>query len=958
MATESENEMRLGTRGSGVLVAALLVACTPRDAIEVQDPSQRHPIVGGVVESGWNGVGALVAQVPFWGYEGSFCTGSLIDPRWVLTAAHCVEDEAGGLLDPSTVRFYLGPDARPAADGGPPASGTLVPVQSFHRHPQWDSENLRNDIAMVRLAQAVQGAPIYAYNQQSLSAALVGHPVLYVGFGATEGINVTGGGLKRSTQILVSSIGSSVYVGNFSGTGVCFGDSGGPGLLQENGTWRVIGINSSVASSGGDPCKGSYNHTRVDRHAPWIAGVLGQVPPSCQSDPGLCFCTQACQGDGSCDNSACQTHDCEQVYDCLVACDDSATCQLDCYDTGTSDAQAALDAMLRCFDTECASASTTQAYQTCIGTQCASAIDLCMPPANCDLRGGECASTLACGPTATGATDCFASLSHAEGASCRLGPREPVECADGLFCVGPAGGATGQCKPLCLGQSDCAADALCDTQRIPELQGAGVCLCTDQDQDGACASADCNDLDARRYPGAAELCNDGIDNNCNGQIDEGCVTCIDADGDGSCSTEDCDDSRSDVRPGLTEVCGDSRDNNCNNQIDEGCVVCIDADGDGSCSTEDCDDSRSDVKPGLAEVCGDGRDNNCNRQIDEGCVVCIDADGDGSCSTEDCDDSRSDVRPGLTEVCGDGRDNNCNSQVDEGCVVCIDVDQDGFCSDVDCDDSRAAVHPGAVERCDDELDNNCDGQVGEGCVFCTDDDQDGFCSNRDCDDQDASANPGAAEQCGDHVDNDCDGDVDEDCVSCTDEDEDGFCANRDCDDHDAAVNPGQAERCGDQADNDCDGDVDEGCEGCVDGDADGFCAALDCDDGRADTYPGAAELCGDALDNSCDGQVDEGCAACLDVDKDGFCTQLDCDDRDPARSPAATEVCGDDVDNNCDGETDESCALPSPTDRMPHVDEPGHEATLLCAQAGRGSPQPAVLWALGLVTLFGLRRRPH
>ena len=463
----------------------------------------------------------------------------------------------------------------------------------------------------------------------------------------------------------------------------------------------------------------------------------------------------------------------------------------------------------------------------------------------------------------------------------------------------------------------------------------------DADQDGfgdpattmpACAEppgyvitpGDCDDTDALVNPGAPEWC-DGLDNDCDGTVDEDDAIdappwYADADGDGygdpgdaatACeeilgrvaNADDCDDNDAAVNPAAAELC-DGVDNDCDGVTDEDDAIdaptwYADTDGDGhgdaavtvaAClappgfvaSADDCDDGDADVHPGATEAECNGVDDNCDGSLH---AAEADADGDGwSLCDGDCDDADPAVSPDAVEAPCDGVDNDCDGVLHDE-EVDDDLDGSDECGG-DCDDSDPAVYPGADEICNG-VDDDCDPATDE----TLDGDGDGFAvCDGDCDDADDAVHP--------DVDEVCNG-LDDDCNPLTDEgvdfDGDGLSlCDGDCDDTDPAAFPGATEIC-DGTDNDCDGvTVDEED---ADGDGQMVCEG-DCDDTDPVTYDGAPEQC-DQLDNDCDGTVDEDVDEDLDGDGLNAC-QGDCDNDDAAVYPGAAEIC-DGKDSDCDGD---------------------------------------------------------
>jgi hypothetical protein len=228
----------------------------------------------------------------------------------------------------------------------------------------------------------------------------------------------------------------------------------------------------------------------------------------------------------------------------------------------------------------------------------------------------------------------------------------------------------------------------------------------DQDSDGySICGVDCDDTDAGVHPGAREVCN-GVDEDCDGIVDEG-TECYDDDGDGQTEDEgDCNDGDPEIYEGAEEDPGNGIDDDCDGVVDSGASD-LDHDGYGE-SGGDCDEYDPTTYPGATEL-PDGVDNDCDGIVDEGTDL-YDDDGDGLSEAEgDCDDTSTYISPAAPEI-PDWMDNDCDGEVDEGTAY-ADDDGDGF-SELggDCDDDDPGRNPGMPELEGDGIDNNCDGIV--------------------------------------------------------------------------------------------------------------------------------------------------------------------------------------------------------------------------------------------------------
>lgn len=291
--------MRIPAALLAVLVAVPACQSSPEDQVR----SEANAIIGGAPATA--GQYPQVVAV----LNAGLCTGTLVAPDLVMTAAHCVHPRTLGLgsQEQVTQRTSVVLDDLNVT-GGPGgrtiAAARTLAVASF-------SEPGNPDIGLVWLAEQVTDREPAVINPDT--AALVGLPVDLVGFGETA--SGSAGVLMVALAKATTGCGAFgvsdadfICLNQTSGSGICSGDSGGPAFATIDGQLRVVGI----TSFGDQTCEQLGAHFRTS--APAARTFLQTNAPQL-----------LCQADGACDEV------CEVDPDCRAACDGDGDCAADQY---------------------------------------------------------------------------------------------------------------------------------------------------------------------------------------------------------------------------------------------------------------------------------------------------------------------------------------------------------------------------------------------------------------------------------------------------------------------------------------------------------------------------------------------------------------------------------------------------------------------------------------------------
>lgn len=274
------------------ILSVALMGCYQNQSLKVTSLETADSIIGGSI--------ATPSEFPFlvniWlntpkdNYVAHHCGGSLIHKKWVLTAAHCVlqdaSDRSEGLIKSEDLQLYLG-SIQVSGEGG-----RLLKVKSIQIHPQFSWPHY--DVALIELLNEIQDVPVLSLNTVPIQDFKLPMNAIVMGWGLTDKEGRVDAEIVNKVSVPVTSskictqdefvrkkgwkISEDILCveTNLNTRSSCPGDSGGPLITSKNGQYVQIGI-----VSWGSACRWPFDkiQSNIEGYAnvAYVYGWIQQV---------------------------------------------------------------------------------------------------------------------------------------------------------------------------------------------------------------------------------------------------------------------------------------------------------------------------------------------------------------------------------------------------------------------------------------------------------------------------------------------------------------------------------------------------------------------------------------------------------------------------------------------------------------------------------------------------------
>lgn len=266
--------MRLSAKH--IIIRGLLALCCATYLQAHAGAATSPRIIGGVAvpQGTYPWATALLTANQSDPFQAQFCGGSLIESRWVLTAAHCVNQ----LSSANQIQVAVGIENLNQV-----TTSDRAAVAAIYVHPNYDDLTNDNDIALLELTSPVSNTTVPLADTTLMQSIVTGDPLTIIGWGNMSATGNNYPNLLQEAEVFLFDFATcnTAYTGDLTnnmicagipdtgGKDTCQGDSGGPMVYDDGtGTWHQMGITSFGEDCATPDFPGVY--TRVANYIDWI----------------------------------------------------------------------------------------------------------------------------------------------------------------------------------------------------------------------------------------------------------------------------------------------------------------------------------------------------------------------------------------------------------------------------------------------------------------------------------------------------------------------------------------------------------------------------------------------------------------------------------------------------------------------------------------------------------------